>query len=469
MLRARPDFVAIRNNLSLAYQNLGQLDRAIAAAREVLTHDPHNVHALGNLTRFLVLAGQLAEAAVMAEQMKAIPPLNVDIAVKQAEALSFLGDDVAILTIFDQLKDHDEDPGSSALLHHLAAVAALRQGKAVAARRRWQKALKLNPSLELAVGNLADLDLPVDKRNAPWPYTIEYWLQRSTAEELIREISSQRNEEAMRRAARRFLQRHPQIAVILPLLIERGDPFGREFAVRVAGLAQTPELLAALAAFAQSQVGPTQLRLQAAQFAQRGGALGNGTVRFWRGGAWHETALLGVEIHDEVETHNLPPAVIALQRAAVQAIHDGDTGKAERLLKQALERAPDDPGLLNNLGAVYGQVGRLKEAEVIVRRLAAEHPDYLFGITNRVPYLIDEGKLAEAQALIDPLLQRKRMHIGEFGAVAAAQASILIAEGKFDGAKSWLDMWEQVNPEHPHIDHYRGKLQEARRERRRKR
>ncbi|MEI7772901.1 MAG: tetratricopeptide repeat protein, partial [Chloroflexales bacterium] len=276
----------MRNNLSLAYQNLGQLDRAIAAAREVLTHDPHNVHALGNLTRFLVLAGQLAEAAVMAEQMKAIPPLNVDIAVKQAEALSFLGDDVAILTIFDQLKDHDEDPGSSALLHHLAAVAALRQGKAVAARRRWQKALKLNPSLELAVGNLADLDLPVDKRNAPWPYTIEYWLQRSTAEELIREISSQRNEEAMRRAARRFLQRHPQIAVILPLLIERGDPFGREFAVRVAGLAQTPELLAALAAFAQSQVGPTQLRLQAAQFAQRGGALGNGTVRFWRGGAW---------------------------------------------------------------------------------------------------------------------------------------------------------------------------------------
>jgi tetratricopeptide (TPR) repeat protein len=32
-LHACPDFVALRNNLSLAYQNLGQLDRAIAAAR----------------------------------------------------------------------------------------------------------------------------------------------------------------------------------------------------------------------------------------------------------------------------------------------------------------------------------------------------------------------------------------------------------------------------------------------------
>lgn len=471
-LRTSPDFVSLRNNLSLAYQNLGQLDRAIATAREVLALDPHNLHALGNLTRFLVLAGRLDEAAATAEQLKAIPTLTVEVAVKQAEALSFLGDDTGILAAFERvqkLKDRDDDRSASALLHHLAAVASLHQGKTLAARRRWQKALELSPSLQLAAANLADLDRPVDERNAPWPYGIEYWLQRSLIEELLRELSGQRSDEAMTRAARRFLQRHPQVAAIVPLLLERGDPFGREFAMRLAGLAQTPELLAALAAFAQSKAGPTQLRLQAAQVAQQGGALPNGMVRFWQGGAWRETIMFGVELHDEPGPHTVPPAVVALQQDAALAIRAGDPYKTERLLKQALEQCPDDPSLLNNLGAAYGQQGRLEEAEAIARRLVAEHPDYLFGITNLVPYLLDEGKVTEAQELINPLLQRRRMHVREFGAMAGAQVNILLVEGKFDGAESWLELWEQADPDHPHIDYYRDRLREARRSRRRKR
>lgn len=39
------------------------------------------------------------------------------------------------------------------------------------------------------------------------------------------------------------------------------------------------------------------------------------------------------------------------------------------------------------------------------------------------------------------------MHFGEFGAVASAQVSLLIAEGKFDAAESWLEMWEQARKE----------------------
>jgi tetratricopeptide (TPR) repeat protein len=470
-LSVRPDFVALRNNLSLAYQNLGQTDRAIAMAREVLARDPRNLHALGNLTRCLVLGGQRDEAAVIAERLKAIPTLTIDIAVKQLEGLSFFGDDAAILAIFDRaqkLKDRDADRKSSALLHHLAAVAALRQGKPQAAHRRWQKALELDPGLELASSNLADLAQPVDERNAPWPYSIEYWIQRAMVDELIHDVSKQRSPEALTRAGRRFLQRHPQIAAIIPSLLERGDRFGREFAVRLAGLAQTPELLAALAAFAQSQAGSTELRLQAAQLAQQGGAMANGTLRFWQGGAWHETMLFGIEIHGEPAPHKLPPLVFTLQREAVFAMHAGQASKAERLLLQALAEVPNDPSLLNNLGAVYAYLGRLEEAELIARRLVAEYPDYLFGLTNMVHYLLLEGKLAEAQALIDPLLRLKRIHVSEFTSLAAAQVSILLAEGKFDGATSWLELWQQADAEHPHLAYYWGKLREAQQSRRRR-
>jgi tetratricopeptide (TPR) repeat protein len=419
-----------------------------------------------------VLAGQLDEAAALAERLKALPTTSVAIAVAQAEALSFFGDDAAVLAAFarvQRLKGRDDDPNTSALLHHLAAVAALGQGQALAARRRWQKALELNPRLEIAAANLADLDRPEDERNVPWPYHIDSWLPRTTIDVMSRALDGQRGDAALTQAARRFLQRYPEVARIVPLLLARGDPFGREFAVRLAGLAQTPELLTALVTFAQSQAGPTQLRLQAVQFAQQGGALANGAVRYWQGGAWREAVMSAIEIHGEPPPHTLPPAIVALQREAALALRAGDARKAERLLTQALAQFPNDPSLLNNLGAAHGELGRHSEAEAIARQLVAEQPDYLFGITNLVPYLIAEGKLAQAQALLDPLLRRQRMHISEFGALAAAQADIFIAEGKFDDAERWLELWERADPEHPHVAHSWGKLRNAKRVSRRKR
>jgi hypothetical protein len=61
------------------------------------------------------------------------------------------------------------------------------------------------------------------------------------------------------------------------------------------------------------------------------------------------------------------------------------------------------------------------------------------------------------------------LHFGELGAVASAQMSLLLAEGKFDAAESWLAMWERADPEPQHIDYYRARLQEARPGRRQKR
>lgn len=474
-LRARPDFAPLANNLSMAYQNLGQIDKAIRVVRQILAPNPHNLHALGNLTRLLVLAGRHDEAATAAAQLKAISVSTVEAAVKQAEALSFIGDDAGVLAAFERvqkLKERDDDRGASALLHHLAAAASLRQGRTLAARRRWQKAIELNADLELAVANLADLERPADERHGPWAYSIEYWLLRATIAELMGDLRARpgRDDEAVSRQARRFLKAHPELEALVPLLLERGDPAAREFALHLAGLAATPGLLAALAAFAQGQWGPTDMRMRAAQLAMQRGALANGTVRIWRDGGWHDTLMFGMELHGEASPSPLPAAVVALQRDAAMAARAGKAAQAERLLQQALAVAPDDPSLLNNLGAVYGQLGRSAEAEAIARRLIAEHPDYLFARTNFVAYLIEEGKLDEAQALIEPLLQRTRMHFGEFGAVAGAQVNILLARGNLNSAESWLDIWEQAIPDHPHIELFRARLasERARSRRRRK-
>jgi tetratricopeptide (TPR) repeat protein len=473
-LRAQPSFHAVRNNLSLARFELGRLDLATAAVREILAHSPQDLYALANLARYLVVAGRLDEAAATAERLRAVGVTEVEVALKQAEALSYLGDDQGVLAVFEgaqKLKNRDEEPEADALLHHLAAVASLRQGNTAAARRRWQKALELDPELEVADENLGDLDAPPDERHAPWPFEAESWLADTTIEELLRELGGEQQigEEAVTRNVRRLLERRPEVAAVVPALLDRGDPFGRELALELVDVARTPELVAAAAAFAQGQRGPSELRLYAAQIAAQEGAVPPGKLRFWQGGAWHESVMLGVEIHDEPAPHALPAAAVDLQRDAANAMRSGDAAKAERLLRRALEQAPGDPSLLNNLGGALDALGRGGEAETIARRLVAEHPDYLFGRTNLVHYLLEEGKVDEAQALIDPLLKRQRMHQGEFGALAAAQVNILIVRGERDGARSWLAMWEQLDPDNPNIELFRARLKPARQGKGRKR
>jgi tetratricopeptide (TPR) repeat protein len=206
--------------------------------------------------------------------------------------------------------------------------------------------------------------------------------------------------------------------------------------------------------------------MQAAQIAMHAGILPNGSVRFWRAGAWHDTLMFGFEIHDEPSVPTLPTQVLKLHREAALALRAGDPASSERLLLQALTLAPDEPSLLNNLGATYGALGRGQEAEALAERLFAKHPDYLFARTNLVAYLVAEGKIEEAQALIDPLLQRTRLHISEFGAVMGSQINIFIAQGNQTAAQTWLDMWQQADPDHPHIQLYQSRLLFARRRRR---
>src|SRR5205085_418250 len=111
-----------------------------------------------------------------------------------------------------------------------------------------------------------DLDRPVEQRHAPWPFHLGYWIKEKVLRDLAACVTpaQYKKEAAATQAVRRFLQVHPEIVALTPLLLDRGDPQGREFVLRVALMAQTPEMLAALRDFAFSQRGPDPLRVQAA-------------------------------------------------------------------------------------------------------------------------------------------------------------------------------------------------------------
>ncbi len=460
-LRRKPDFIPVLNNLSLAYFNEGQSEQAIATARRVLDIDADNYHALGNLVRYSCLSGRLDEAHAWGERLKsATAPDHLDIWTKKAESLTFLGDDQGVLDAF-HAAERDGEPYVWPLLCHLAAVVALRQGREDEARRHWRRALELAPWLHIARDNLADLDKPIGERNAPWPFGLSEWLSHHDLEAFARETlppAARHDPCALAEARQRFLRRHPALVRLIPLLLDRGDPEGRDFALHVAMESKAPELAPALRDFALGQRGPDTARSQAAEAAQLAGLLPDGPVRLWTQGSWRDIEVMGFEIHDEPNRRH-GPRVEKLQIDATRALNKGDTARGERLIKQALEVEPDAPDLWNNLAVAYAQDGRVQDAEEITRQIHARDPDYLFGRTNLALQHMRAGRLDEAEALLKPLRARKRMHVSEFAALMNAQIELCVARKDLDAARRWFDLWARTEPDSPAFDHWQRRLE----------
>lgn len=461
LLSRRPDFAPALNNLSQIHFVGGRVDQAIATAQRVLAFDPDNFHALSNLTRYLCLSGRVDEAKEWAERLKAVESEAVDVWVKKAEALSYLGDDQGVLDAFAGAEEagHLKPSLGDPLLYHLAAVAAMRLGREDDARRHWRQASKLAPGLDLVRDNLADLRRPVGERHAPWAFSFANWVSEKAIRDLAAQLKSVPHQEegAASRAAQRYLRQHPEIASLVPLLLDRGDPEGRGFALRLAQMAKTPEMLVALRDFALSQRGPDEMRMEAARVASEAGLMPAGPVRLWVQGKWREILLMGFELHSEPLWEH-PPQVEKWLTEATSAVERGEADRAERLIQRALEVEPDAPDLLTNLAIACGLQGRQQEAEAILRQTLERHPDDVFARTALAHLCLIMGETDEAEALLEPLLSRQRFHFSEFGAFCDVQIELFLAQGNRDAARSWLDVWATVDPEHPAIRRWRKRL-----------
>jgi tetratricopeptide (TPR) repeat protein len=462
LLKQYPSFCPAINNLGEAHFREGRIEEALAAARRVLQQDPDNFHALANLARYLCLSGRAEEAQAWAQQLKSVESKSCDVWIKKAETFTCLGDHEEVLRVFagaQQSRDCGTDP-NEAMLSHLAAVAAMRLGREKEARTYWKRALKLEPGLDVAKDNLQDLKKPVGQRHGPWPFGLNQWIPRQLAGKLLSRLSRAEHrtgEQALARETRRFLQDHPLVTALLPVLLDRGDPEGRQFALRIAILAETPQTLAALRDFALSQRGPDQLRQQAAQALREAGMLPAGLVRLWIKGQWSDILLLSFEIHREPKRVH-QPQVEDLAREAMAALENDDAQEAEHLLKQALDIEPDALDLLNNLAGAYRLQGRREDWKPLIREIHRRDPDYLFGRINMALYHLDEGNLQEARDMLTPLLSRPRFHLSEFVAMSQAQIELCQAEGHLDAARLWLKMWEDVDPDHPDLKHCQRRL-----------
>lgn len=464
LLRRKPNFVPAMNNMSQAFFLEGRIEEASKISRQVLDVDPANFHAISNLARYLYLSGQTDEAHQRAEELKSVESPNPDIWVKTAEVLCILKDYQGVLDTFERSAPYRDlmSPHCVALLHHYTAVASMRLGDEKRARRLWKKSLKIDPAFDLARENLEDLKNPVSKRHAPWLAGLSTFFAHADLERLmsVAKVAAEDDDRdtVVGRAIRKMLATRPHITPTLRFLLEQGDPDARQFAVMLASLAKTPELLDALRDFSLGQQGPDDMRIDVTQTLSAEDWLPNGPVRIWLKGEWHETMVMGWEISPEPEEHNHLQAVQELAADACEALHQEDGQLAEQLLRKALELEPDSPDLKNNLAMAMEIQGHGELADKLVREIHDTHPEYLFACCSVARMAATEGRLKEAQEMLNPLLARKQLHTSEFSSLATTQIQILCLEEKFDGAESWLGMWEQVAPDHPELDNWRSRI-----------
>ena len=443
-----PRAVAPLNNLTLAYAVNGELDKAIETARQVLERDPDNLHALSNLVQCLVRTGQREAAAETARRMRALPPVDPSLYVKQIEALSYLGDDAAVCEVFAKAETLITDMNMP-MFCHLGAVSFARRGDTKRAEQLWKRALRLDRGFEIARDNLKDLKKPAGKRNGPWPFPFPQWVPQRWIETVYRAtIKGQHSDAALKREYTRLLEKSPYLVAVLPILLERGDPNGRKFAVMTAIQAELP----LLRDFVLSANGTDQDRMEAAQHAVEFGLVPRGKpVPMFVEDRQTDLLIMAYEISGEAEPPRMPRQAHALLVQGYDAMNEGRYADAERVLRQTLEIAPDNPTLLNNLAAALFAQRKHDEGNALIRRMAELHPDYHFARCGMARLCVEEDRLDEAQAWLEPIMSQERFHFSEFSALCIAQIELSLAEGKPEGARSWMQFWEQIDPDNPNL------------------
>jgi tetratricopeptide (TPR) repeat protein len=466
LLKRYPTFVPALNNLSQIHALKGDRARAIELSRKTLEIEPHNVHTLSNLARLLFLNGHPDEASQVAGRMLESDAPAADVWVKKAEALSFLGDDQAILRLYRQAKSAGalELPEASPIFLHLVAVAQWSQGREKEARRLWQEALKLAPGFGQAQQQLDDLEKPVSQRNGPWAYPLNNWVAESTIRQLsktVEKASRRKQDAAVQVASNKFLERHPDLVSLAPHLLERGDSAGCDFVIGLAGMSHHPDLLAALEGFVHSQRGRDEQRTNAAQILTDAGLLPSGPTRMWMQGEWQELLILNFEITPEPEESELSPEVQRLSEKAYYALRGGEPEKAQPLLEQAIAQEPGSPTLLNNLAMALQMQGDKVKAQAMVLDVHQRFPDYFFGIVSRARMAMQDGDLEKARRMVDGLMQRRSLHYSEFDALCMLQIDICLQEDNRQAARTWFDMWEQTDLENPGLEKYRLRVEQS--------
>lgn len=167
-----PSNLAAHNNLSLAYYYTGQYQHAMDTAHKVLDTQPHNIHALCNLTVFMAQLGPKDGLNQMVRRLVKVFPLHYDQAMKVGTTLGLIGEHGGAYTLFERLI-HVVDRPEPALVHSMAAAAA-NLGRYSTATRWWRTLAGLPDMTGVANYYLEQVDKAISAQKSTLRVSYQY-------------------------------------------------------------------------------------------------------------------------------------------------------------------------------------------------------------------------------------------------------------------------------------------------------
>ncbi len=440
LLAKAPYFASARNNMAIAYFQSGLTKEAVTAVEETRRMLPDNRFAQATLAKLYFFSGRVDDAHQLADQIVDDPPTQQDAITTALEAFAFLGRDEDVVHLAETTANEALwDEQSEAIRLHYLAYAKCRLGDKKTAIASWKQCSKLFKRLAEAGQNLDDLK--GGEGHAPWGASFNKWVPRKTMDEIV---------DDMRGGKSLVLARYPGIAALIPALLDRGDPVGREAAMRLAMADRSPPMLDALKDFAFGSRGPDALRFEVLHFLRERTVIDGGPHHFYSRGKWADIQLLAAEISGEPRPSGASARVLSLLEDGFHAMRENDYETAEAAFSEALSEEPDNCSAAYNLCAVWmrrdGKEGE-RRAMPRLEQLHREHPDYTFAAIALAQLAARAGEFQRARDLLAPCFKMTRLHTSEATALFAAQAQIALDENDFDAAERAFDVLCKITDE----------------------
>jgi Flp pilus assembly protein TadD len=455
-IQRSPNLAAPRNNLGMCLAMQGHFEAAIAVMRETLDMHPDNLHTAANLCEFLYRNGQAEEARALLSRID-IPALPPETVLKQLEVYSMLDENALAVSAFERFRGRQPlaQLSFSPNGFHLVAAAYARLGNDGDAKTLWNHALKLDPDFSAAIENLDNLRRPVGERMAAFALSMDYWVPQVWETELVQiGTAAQHSNALLRTTTNAWYESHPALAVALPILWERSDEAGRNFALYVASVAQLP----VLKDWALGEHGTDQDRLRALNGAVAAGFLPRSEpAEMLVQGRRQPILGMAYDVYFEADLTDIPKERLSLNEKIHAAIHAKNYARGETLARQAVAKFPEAPSSWNFLTAALQQQKKDEEAKAVLNETLERFPDYFFAKGDMVRLLIRENRLEEAEAWLVPLRKVERLHVSEFKLLCIANIEYAVAKREAYATQSWLAVMENIlGDEDPLIRDMRG-------------
>ena len=251
-----------------------------------------------------------------------------------------------------------------------------------------------------------------------WPFS--YWFSldfKDLLEKHLGKAERVMSDRSVERAMKSLLAERPYLSQLLPHMLERGDRATREFVLNMVRITETRELATVLLEFAQGSYGSDDFRMEVLQYISQSYPEmlpSDKLLPIWVNGQKTELFMLGFEITDESEgVENIPDAILDKHEMAYELLMDDDPEAAESILQEIIAAAPGFPSAYNQLGVAYQMQGRHEDAWALLEETHARFPDYFFGRIAVARKRIQEGEMKAAKELLDPLIQKTKLHISD--------------------------------------------------------